>query len=316
VGVTGTDHVDWQLHEPARADAVPMGSFCTACGSPSGFDGCPMCSAVTDAEAPRAEPRAGARAVILVGALVVLAALVTVALGASELSRRDLDAMRQELAVEHGDRDRQAETIATLNSRLGAAEARAALSADPVTLAKAASPSVFTVEAGHSLGSAFVVASDDTSAQLVTNFHVIASEWLVNRTAVTIRHDGSPSIPGTVVSADAGADLAVVKVDGPLPVLRINRSEPVVGAPVVVLGSPLGLDGTVTDGIVSALRSESGIRRIQVSAPISPGNSGGPVLDRDGAVIGVSVSKDVADGAEGLGFAVPAAQLCDVLHLC
>jgi S1-C subfamily serine protease len=150
----------------------------------------------------------------------------------------------------------------------------------------------------------------------VTNFHVVADEWLVDRTGVTVRQGSDTTFPGTIVAADAATDLALVRVDRPLPVLTVNPAEPAVGTPVIVLGSPLGLDGTVTDGIVSALRTERGVRRIQISAPISPGNSGGPVLDRDGAVIGVSVSKDVADGAEGLGFAIPAADLCAVLHVC
>jgi putative serine protease PepD len=67
---------------------------------------------------------------------------------------------------------------------------------------------------------------------------------------------------------------------------------------------------------VSALRVEDGVHYIQFSAPISPGNSGGPVLDAGGRVIGVSVSKAVATGAEGLSFATPVAEVCSDLGVC
>jgi putative serine protease PepD len=72
----------------------------------------------------------------------------------------------------------------------------------------------------------------------------------------------------------------------------------------------------VSSGIVSAVRTEDGVRYIQFTAPISPGNSGGPVLDAHGKVIGISVAKAIGDGAEGLSFAIPAAVLCSSFDVC
>jgi S1-C subfamily serine protease len=84
----------------------------------------------------------------------------------------------------------------------------------------------------------------------------------------------------------------------------------------MVVGAPLGLDATVTNGIVSALRTQDGHQYLQFSAPISPGNSGGPVVDSHGRVVGIAVSKYVGDNAEGLSFAVPVAKLCSGLNVC
>ena len=83
-----------------------------------------------------------------------------------------------------------------------------------------------------------------------------------------------------------------------------------------MLGSPLGLGGTVTSGIASAYRNDHGLTYLQFSAPISPGNSGGPVINEHGRVVGVSVMKMVGDGAEGLSFAIPSSRLCAALSVC
>ena len=97
-----------------------------------------------------------------------------------------------------------------------------------------------------------------------------------------------------------------------------EASQPPVGAlSVVALTSlALGLGGTVTSGIVSAYRDDFALDYLQFSAPISPGNSGGPVLDEQGRVVGVAVAKMVTTGAEGIGFAIPASRLCVTLSVC
>ena len=84
----------------------------------------------------------------------------------------------------------------------------------------------------------------------------------------------------------------------------------------MAVGSPLGLGSTVTLGVISGFRSLEGSDYVQFSAAISPGNSGGPVVDRDGRVIGVARAKLVADGAEGLGFAVPIDTVCSTVLSC
>ena len=196
--------------------------------------------------------------------------------------------------------DAQAERADGLEARLRAVESRVQAQADPVKIAKLVQQSVFTVESAKGQGSAFVVASDESSATLVTNYHVIAGS-----SAVVLRRDGV-RLAGQVERVDLGADLATIEVDRSLPALARATTAPAVGDPVVSVGSPLGLGGTVTTGVVSALRPH----QIQFSAPVSPGNSGGPLVDRSGRVIGVTVAKYVAEGAEGLSLAVPIQAVC------
>ena len=120
------------------------------------------------------------------------------------------------------------------------------------------------------------------------------------------------SLEGTVVAVAESEDLALVEVDAVLPVLPLAPKGSRVGDAVLVLGSPLGFDQTVTAGVISAFRNDL----IQFDANISPGSSGGPVLDRRGDVIGVTVQKIVEEGAEGIGFAIPVGTLCVAILEC
>jgi putative serine protease PepD len=174
---------------------------------------------------------------------------------------------------------------------------------------------VFTVLTDDALGSAWVAKSSSTSAQLITNFHVIADVYVNGGRTVRVKH-GDATYQATITATSAADDLAVLRVGVALPALAVQPKEPVPGATVLVVGSPLGLADSVSSGIVSALRTEDGVRYVQFTAPISPGNSGGPVLDEHGRVIAVSVAKAVADGAEGLSFGVPAARVCADFDVC
>ncbi|MDA9803086.1 trypsin-like peptidase domain-containing protein, partial [bacterium] len=157
---------------------------------------------------------------------------------------------------------------------------------------------------------------------IVTNHHVAGGVGEDGTVEVVFSDESTAT--GTLVGSDAGYDLAVVKVnrDG-LPTLPLGSSSDVrVGDVAVALGSPLGLQGTVTSGIVSALErpvtaggqgqgSTSFINAIQTDAAINPGNSGGPLLNGSGEVIGVNTA--IASlgavggpgGSIGLGFAIP-----------
>src|SRR5207302_348192 len=97
------------------------------------------------------------------------------------------------------------------------------------------------------------------------------------------------------------------RVPDPPATLRVARELPSVGAHAVVIGAPEGLTNTVSDGIISAVRILDGQRLLQLTAPISPGSSGGPVLNMDGEVVGVSVLH-LAEG-QNLNFAVAAADI-------
>lgn len=144
------------------------------------------------------------------------------------------------------------------------------------------------------LGSGFAVASDGTS---VTNYHVIRG---ASRATVKFSNGTIGSVAG-VEAYDQGRDLAVIQVTpAPSTVLEVGDSDKLqVGDKIVAVGSPLGLQNTMSEGIVSALRN--GV--IQISAPISPGSSGGAVFDEHGKVVGISAAQMVA--GQNLNFAIP-----------
>ena len=154
-------------------------------------------------------------------------------------------------------------------------------------------------------GSGFII---DSNGIILTNAHVVRG---ADRVTVTLR-DGR-EFEGEVRGADDPSDLAVVKVEGTdLPVAKLgNSAEVQVGDWAIAVGNPLGLDNTVTLGIVSTLdrlSSEVGIpdkrlEFIQTDAAINPGNSGGPLLNERGEVIGINTAIR-ADG-QGIGFAIP-----------
>ena len=186
---------------------------------------------------------------------------------------------------------------------------------DWVEIAVAVRRSVATVEAGDFLGSAWVARTDARGSDLVTNYHVVEEAWKNGDAHVVVRV-GDRMLAGTIDRVDAVDDLAVVHVEESLPALVVLRERPLVGSAVMAIGSPLGLDGTVTVGVVSAFRSLDGSEYLQFSAPVSPGNSGGPVIDEQGRVVGVTVAKVAYPGAEGLSLAIPVAVVCHDLVTC
>ncbi|NEQ30925.1 MAG: PDZ domain-containing protein [Leptolyngbya sp. SIO4C5] len=154
-------------------------------------------------------------------------------------------------------------------------------------------------------GSGFVI---DAEGLIITNAHVVTG---ADEVIVTLR-DGREFI-GTVVGEDSVTDVAVIRVDATdLPAISMGDSEEIrPGEWAIAIGNPLGLDNTVTAGIISATgRSSAQVRVpdkrvsfIQTDAAINPGNSGGPLLNERGEVIGVNTA--IIGGAQGLGFAIP-----------
>lgn len=163
---------------------------------------------------------------------------------------------------------------------------------------RAVMPAVVTIESGTSLGTGFFVAPD----VVLTNKHVVSGAG-----SLRLRFTNGSSSSGFVSATASDADLALVSVDQPPashPSLRLNPAKNVqIGEEVIAVGSALGLlQGTVTRGIVSAVRSSGGVTLVQTDAAINPGNSGGPLVDRNGAVVGVTTAK--MSGAESIGFAI------------
>ncbi|MEQ8399239.1 trypsin-like peptidase domain-containing protein [Thalassobaculum sp.] len=163
-------------------------------------------------------------------------------------------------------------------------------------LYKTSIPAVATIHAGNSQGSGFFIARD----LVVTNAHVVGD---ASRAEVELQ-SGRRLSADVVERGDGDLDLAVLRLNSPVDVrpLPIAKDLPEPGTPVVVIGSPLGLRGTITAGIVGAIRPTSRGVLVQVDAAINPGNSGGPVLNRAGEVVGVATS--FLKKTQGLGFAV------------
>jgi S1-C subfamily serine protease len=166
-------------------------------------------------------------------------------------------------------------------------------------------------EGGTSTGSGFVI---DAEGHILTNNHVIEGA-----SKVTVKlGDSEATYDAEVVGTDPGTDVALLKVDAPasqIHPLKLGRSaDAEVGDPVVAIGNPFGLDQTVTSGIVSALQRNiqapngfSISHVIQTDAAINPGNSGGPLINAEGAVIGINaqIATGGGNGNVGIGFSIP-----------
>ena len=169
------------------------------------------------------------------------------------------------------------------------------------------------------IGTGFVVSTD---GEILTNAHVV-SESGVTASTVTVVFKGSSGsegtqIPATIVGSDESTDVALLKIDPSqapelVPVKLGDSSQVAVGEEVVAIGNPLGLDFSLSSGVVSAtdreLQSPNGATitgGIQTDAAINPGNSGGPLFNANGEVIGINEQIDSQSGGnEGIGFAVP-----------
>ncbi|QEG39079.1 transglutaminase family protein [Roseimaritima ulvae] len=154
------------------------------------------------------------------------------------------------------------------------------------------------------MGTGFVM---DAEGLIATNFHVISEGR-----SFTVETRSGRKLPVTAVEAsDRSGDLALIRVDvtgAPLPALSLSESElPTQGVRVLAFGNPLGLQDSVVAGIVSAVREVEGREMIQLAIPVQPGNSGGPVVDSQGVVVGIVNMKSAID--DNLGFAIPIGEL-------
>lgn len=178
-----------------------------------------------------------------------------------------------------------------------------------VGIVKNVQPSVVTVQTENGLGSGIIY---DPNGYIVTNNHVVASG-----TTYTVQFASGEQLPATVVGTDPTTDVAVLKVDKTgLPAATFDANLPQVGQLAVAMGSPLGFDETVTVGIISGLQrtipgsaqeSQALVDLIQTDAAISPGNSGGALVDANSQVVGMNVAYiPPSQSAVSIGFAIPA----------
>jgi S1-C subfamily serine protease len=168
--------------------------------------------------------------------------------------------------------------------------------------AAAVAAAVVQIESANGLGSGVIY---DTNGHILTAAHVVAGS-----SSVTVRLSNGSSVTGTVVGADTTTDVGVVKIPPPsgiTPATLATNETLQAGQLAVAIGSPFGLEQTVTAGIVSTVhRQVQGATLIQTDAAINPGSSGGPLVDADGKVIGINTSiySNTGDNI-GIGFAIP-----------
>lgn len=171
---------------------------------------------------------------------------------------------------------------------------------------------VMTIRVGQGHGSGFFIGNEGL---LLTNAHVVGSA-----NSVQVVSSNGLEIEGKVIARDTGRDIAIVKSPlKPSSVMHINTSDLAVAQEVYAIGTPMdeGLKSTITKGIISGFRNDpaSGLRFIQADVAISPGNSGGPLVDSLGSVVGVSVAKYQGGGAEGLGLFIPIQNALEALQI-
>lgn len=169
-------------------------------------------------------------------------------------------------------------------------------------------PSIVTVvvQTGQGGGEGSGIVWDGSKGLIVTNAHVVEGA-----VGVEVKLPGGEQIPATVVAVASTTDLAVVRIDRTdLPTATFAQELPRVGELAIAMGNPLGFENSVTAGIVSALHRSLGQAPyddlIQTDAPISPGNSGGALVNRDGEIIGINTAGiPSSENANSLGFAIP-----------
>jgi S1-C subfamily serine protease len=276
--------------------------------------------------------RAGStKSIVAMGVLIIIivatVAYYNFALASSESSSSSsIDSLQGQLRAQQG-------TITNLENQLASSSGQVNNSLNGITPSSiygADNASVVTIqgdtmiavstvfglenESEIILGSGFVTTYLN-STYIVTNFHVVNGV-----TNMTVTFADGDAYPAKVVGTDPYSDLAVVTVNAPakeyVPLEIISSVNVEVGQPVVAIGNPYGLSGSMTFGIVSQLGrtiqevtagnfSISGV--IQFSAPINPGNSGGPLLNANGQVIGITTA--TVNGSQGVGFAIPSSTI-------
>ncbi|WFF09313.1 trypsin-like peptidase domain-containing protein [Micromonospora sp. WMMD1076] len=249
---------------------------------------------------------------------LALAAVLTVVTGvqAYQIYRLDDRLAAADKRMAEG-QDADAGRLDGLEQRAGSLEKKAGAAFNPEAVASAVLPSVFRVRAGQFTGTAFAVgkAPSGGGTTLLTNFHVVESVFTAGERKVFLERKDQ-RFEATIIATDKDKDLAQLQTSAKFTGLVAARDPVRSGQQIIVVGAPLGLQDSVTTGVVSAFREDErgGGPVIQFDAPINPGNSGGPVINGSKEVVGIATAK--ARNAEGIGLAVPIKTACDRFRLC
>lgn len=282
---------------------------------------CPHCGfELEDGRCPTHGPQDGKssrgrawRPALTLGLVALIASMVVgLVIVARSLDRQARELDEIQAATEELRRTGQQtnEALGGVAGRIDDVERELTSTLEPSEIARQALESVYTIRVSGGSGSAWVAESGGTST-LVTNYHVVESAYTRGVRTVSVRQDDR-TFTGEIGDVSQTEDLAAVAVRARLDALPIQRSGTDPGDTVLAIGSPVGLEGTVTTGVVSATRN----RGIQFTAPVNPGSSGGPLLDAEGAVVGVVSAKFVGVGIEGLSFAIPMESVCATVLRC
>jgi S1-C subfamily serine protease len=259
---------------------------------------------------PSRGSRLGAVAMVLV--VVLLLAVAGEGVYIYRLNGRINDTNAAAAKAQAADRAR----LEGLEGRATQLEKKTGNNLDAQDVAKGVLPSVFRVSTPQALGTAFALgasAPNGGGTDLITNFHVVADEWNGGGRDVTLQRQDL-QFNAKIVKVDQNRDLALLHSDESFARLTAATTVPGVGSPVLAVGAPLGLEDSVTSGVISAVRNTPDGERLQFDAPINPGNSGGPVVNAQKQVVGVATAK--AQDAEGIGLAIPIKVVCDTFAIC
>jgi S1-C subfamily serine protease len=245
--------------------------------------------------------------------LVVLLTGVAVVQAIMLADTRDkLDKVRADSAAQRSVAQEEAKGLEERTKEL---ERRAGNTLDAAAVAAKVLPSVFRVtsQSGSGTGFAFANPTTEGGTNVITNYHVIDVNWESGRREVDLEQQNR-RFKGQITKVDKEADLAIIQVTDAFPRLASAPEPAKPGEPVVVVGSPLGLEDSVTSGVISAQRTINGGPVLQFDAPVNPGNSGGPIVNAQGQVVGVVNAK--LNNAEGISLGIPVAVVCQNLGIC
>ena len=264
---------------------------------------------------PTRADRTGVSSRALAGIAALFSAVALVAASAAfVLQQRAVDAEREARRAEVAALMNRLDAVAGRNDkiagRLESAEKSLKQKEQGIApLAARILRSVFTVETDVAFGSGFVAWTDERASYVLTAAHVVGNQF---HGGVTLTRRGG-GWQGEIVQLDTKNDLALIRMNakpaGIAPLWQRPRTTPPrAGDELLLIGSPFGLEGSVTRGVVSRVTREA----IQTDAAANPGNSGGPAIDARGRVVGVLVG----GGGENVNFAVPIARVCATLRAC